>query len=369
MILVSHILLALDKQAYTVMIGTFSDFWNGQLDPHFPRIEGPFLNRDIWNQVLPWVGFNGTDIMPDHFAESRQAGIIIATAAAPDPVPTAGLVHNAITVVSICPLGRDLSNLISNLQVYRKSPSTFVSGFCAHLMASGYSVDLICLSSNSALLYKRVIFLTEIDHPLFTDIESSEWEGFKHLALSSRSALWVTRGGLIDGRSPEYAIINGLARALQAETKTSRFVTVDLDQGNTKDQDEFDTLIRLEERAVSYSPGDDSEFRLKSGVVYIPRLQGDEVLNQATLSNTINQETTEMIPLGEARRLPVSLAIDETNSPPSVSFQEDETHLCPLDAESIEIEIRAAGISRKVRLQVVTDNLLFSEAYLTVAAS
>ena len=39
--------------------------------------------------------------MLDHFAENRQAGIIIATAVDSDPVPTTGLVHNAVTVVGI----------------------------------------------------------------------------------------------------------------------------------------------------------------------------------------------------------------------------------------------------------------------------
>ena len=243
-----------------------------------------------------------------------------------------------------------------------------MSGFCAHLTTSGYSVDLISLISNSALRHERVIFLTEVDQTLFTDIDSSEWKGFKHLALSSRSALWVTRGGLIDGTSPEYAIVSGLARALHTETKTSRFVTVDLDQSNTTAQDEFDILIQLEQRAVSYSPGDDFEFRVKSGVVYIPRLQGDAVLNEATLLNTINRDTTEMIPLGEATRLPVSMAMDETSSSPSVCFQKDEFHSRPLDAESIEIEVKAAGMSRKVRLQLVTDDRFSREAFLTVAA-
>lgn len=60
--------------------GTFSDFWNGQKDPHFPRHGGPFLSKQWWGEVLPQAGFNGIDFLLDDYAGQSSCTVIVATA-------------------------------------------------------------------------------------------------------------------------------------------------------------------------------------------------------------------------------------------------------------------------------------------------
>lgn len=35
-----------------LLLGTFSDFWNGNLDTRFPRHDGRFMSKSDWNTVL-----------------------------------------------------------------------------------------------------------------------------------------------------------------------------------------------------------------------------------------------------------------------------------------------------------------------------
>lgn len=64
--------------------GTFSDFWKGDEDKNFPRLDGPFLDKAMWSRVLQQSSFNGLDFFLDDYAGRSAVTVLVATAV--DPV-------------------------------------------------------------------------------------------------------------------------------------------------------------------------------------------------------------------------------------------------------------------------------------------
>lgn len=260
--------------AWMMLLGTFSDVWKGDHDPEYPRTEGPFLTRAMWNDVLPRCGFTGLDIDLDYFADNGSATVIVATAK--DLSSPVNLPSKSLTLV------------------YHKTLSSFVRMFHEYLCSLGYIVELVSLQQPGSLEGKRVLSLVEIDDPLFLNITKEEWSAFKQMILSTSSLLWVTRGNLLKGGDPKYAIISGLVCAVHAEKKSSRFIVVDIEENDCVQQTQFEELVRLEDLANKYSPGDDFEYRSENGIIYASRVLPDEALNHSSAS--IEQDQTKVSP-------------------------------------------------------------------------
>ncbi|KAG9239274.1 hypothetical protein BJ875DRAFT_525239 [Amylocarpus encephaloides] len=143
------------RLSWVMILGTFSDFWNGDHDAQFPRTEGPFLTHAMWNDVLPQSGFRGVDIKLDSFTKYKEAAIIFAKAIE-EPSP------------SLLPASRELT------LIHKNSPSSFVQEFASFLTAHSYLVHILPLTSPDKLKDKRVIFLAEVEEPLFASATPEE---------------------------------------------------------------------------------------------------------------------------------------------------------------------------------------------------
>lgn len=188
-----------------------------------------------------------------------------------------------------------------------------------------------------------------MDEPLFVTITPEEWSGFKHLVLTAGSALWVTRGSLLDCKNAEYALISGIACAIHTETRSSRFLIVDLDEGaSTAPEQSFENLVQLEARAANYTPGDDFEFRCKEGVVYVSRIENDDTLNDVARTKLATHSANRKVPLTEVSKLPVKLVTDKPGAWNTAHFEEDLSFPKMLDKDGIEVQIKAAGIDKVV---------------------
>lgn len=70
-----------------LVLGTFSDFWKGDLDKDFPRYDGPFLSKKMWGSVLPQAGFSGLDFYLDDYAASNTSATVICASAVEQQIP------------------------------------------------------------------------------------------------------------------------------------------------------------------------------------------------------------------------------------------------------------------------------------------
>lgn len=75
-------------QAFHIYVfqGTFSDFWKGDEDKNFPRLDGPFLDKAMWSEVLQHSGFNGLDFFLDDYTGQPAVTTLVATAVDPNKV-------------------------------------------------------------------------------------------------------------------------------------------------------------------------------------------------------------------------------------------------------------------------------------------
>lgn len=244
------------KLSWNMILGTFSDFWLGDNDPHFPRREGPFLARSQWRDALAISGFRGIDIILDHFSTRGEAAVIMATADKTN-IPA----YAPIDPVKI---------------VYRGEPSKFVHEFCANLKALGTDFDLVPLDASANVFGCRVVCFAEITRPLFSTITTEEWEALKSVIVTSSSILWVTRGGLLRAKSPEYAIFGGMAGVIRSENPSCKLFLFDLDQDGRDPLQDFRNIITLSEKGACSKRSDDWHFlSSSSNIIYVSRLYGN----------------------------------------------------------------------------------------------
>lgn len=320
------------RMCWTMILGTFSDFWKGDADPMFPRCEGPFLTVEMWMRVLPMAGFSGVDLLLDCFDETRGSGVILSTAVEESASISAGL--SGSHAVSL---------------VYRHTVTESVQDFAEHLAAAGYAVELVPLTSQQRLQHSRAIFLAEIDEPLLTDINEGEWAGFKHLLLTSSSALWVTKGGLLQGGKAEYAMFSGIARTIHTENRSTKLITVDIDPNSSSTKAEvFELLRELELKAVSYIPGSDFEFRCNRDCIpYISRLTEDAALNKAAQQESKRHTSSEYklwMPINNEDE-PLRMVIDNLPDASSTAHFEPQPPFQRLSPEEIDIAVSSLSFS------------------------
>lgn len=211
----------------------------------------------------------------------------------------------------------------------------------------GLTIDLVPLVSQDAPKNSRILFLVEVDGPLLTNITEAEWAGMMHLSFASSSALWVTRGSLIDCKHPDHALISGMVCAMHTENRSSRFLTVDLDDDASVSRDSvFENLIQLEERAATYMPGDDFEFRCKGDVVYVSRLEDDEELNLEAKKKEDAKSTVETLPMDELKDLRAKMVFDKPGAWNTAHFELDVAAAGPLGDDEVEVRVGAASIHK-----------------------
>lgn len=321
-----------------LVLGTFSDFWKGDEDPHFPRRDGPFLSKDMWRAVLPMAGFNGLDFHLDDYAgDNRSATVLCATAAECEKRSTCEdhgeLVESGATLI------------------YRNSKPAVVDIVSRQFLARGMNVDILpvegCISTGD-IKYRRMVFLLEIEKPFFIDITNREWKGFQTAVMSAKSALWVSTGSLLDGVDPAFAMISGIVRGLKAEMSNLRFGTLDLDTPlSPLEQPSAELIHRYEQLVYESQPGDDVEFRRKGNVTYISRLVADPILNLESRALHEKHESTEEVSLSQLSSTPIRLDIETPGVLSTLYFREDEEFVVPLRDDEVEIKVIAAGLNSK----------------------
>ena len=239
--------------------------------------------------------------------------------------------------------------MLTILQIYRNAPTPFVLAMQDHLRFNGLAVDMVALGSVDNIRFGRLLFLVELEVPFFLDATPTEWDDLKICLKSSSSALWVTSGSLLDGKEPVFAMISGIACGLKTEMNSLHLSLLDLDQKpKSSDLGMCDLLLRFEKRVSNVADKkDDSEFRLKDGIIYISRLYPDHALNEQSRAKAEQQTSTQEMPIKSLRSTPLRLDIDKPAVLSTIYFRKDHEFDLPLEDDHVEIEVQTAGINNK----------------------
>ena len=249
-----------------LLIGTYSDYWKGDQDAHFPRHDGPFLSKDMWVEALAQAGFNGLDFYLDDYAEISSTSVLVATASDDQPLqPIQAL--QGMTIVHRAGL----------------SEWSFVQCAAAHYEALGLAVDVLSLDQVESFKHGHVLALVEIEDSLFETVTCAEWQALQSLFAEASSLLWVSNGATLSGEDARHALISGLALGLWTETPAQRLWIMDLDtREGTITSQVLPSLFNVHEELLLHPEKPNGlEFRQKDGITYVARLQPDSYLNDS----------------------------------------------------------------------------------------
>lgn len=116
--------------------------------------------------------------------------------------------------------------------VYRKEPHPIAGQVKEALLALGWQVTLnsleFVLQANAGSL-SHTIVVADLEGSLLNTVTEKEFQAIQHLTNTASSLLWVTNGGLLEGKRPEHALASGLARSVSSEQASLDFRTLDVD--------------------------------------------------------------------------------------------------------------------------------------------
>lgn len=171
--------------------------------------------------------------------------------------------------------------------VYRSKPGNVVHQVKLSLERLGCSVDVCSLAAcRDAKLKEHVVMLADLeDSALLSTLTEADLAAIQSVTNSSSTLLWVTAGGLLEGKHPEHAMASGLARSVRSEQVSLDFRTLDVDLDTIEPSEIPGAIVKVAKLQLSGedpSPSSlqpEREFCISGGNTYISRLVRTPHLN------------------------------------------------------------------------------------------
>ena len=252
----------IDRLDVCLIFGPLEGWWLGE-EPS--RSTSPHASREEWDALLRATGFSGIDFDKyDYDEQELKSGSTILTTA----VSTSSL---RTEIVIVHDRGQSI-------------PSDWVSYLCKQIeQATGVLPtveDLDQLDPRDRLC----IFVAELDRPFVSSMDEIMFNELRNLILNSRGVLWLSSGGLADGLDPSFAATQGLLRTLRLEDTSHQYIHLDFEPSSgTWTHDKIDHIVHVVQQSCNNdcnSPRTDSEYAVKQGLLYVPRLIPDRSLSQ-----------------------------------------------------------------------------------------
>ena len=218
---------------------------------------------------------------------------------------------------------------------------------------------------------KICICLAEVDMPIFSACNETQWLTVRKMLSSASSVLWVTCG--MDTEQVETSLIVGLARSSRSENHALRLVTLDLD-GHSSSPQEASRLIAetLDKAFVQRWEGElskDVEYAGREGRLVVPRLVEDTPLQQFLGSSTTVAEPEDQ-PFCQTNRA-LCLEVGSPGLLDSLRFIDDTSSSQPIASDEIRMIPKAFGVNFRdvmISLGQLEDKSLMSSEHSGIVA-
>ncbi|KAH8704702.1 putative polyketide synthase [Talaromyces proteolyticus] len=227
--------------------------------------------------------------------------------------------------------------------IYRNKPAAVIDEIAKAIEKGGYTTSSSALATHGITCGHAVVIGDLEGSSLLATMEETEFEALKELTNKASSILWVTAGGLLTGKLPEYAMANGLARSLTSEQSSLDFTTLDFDLETTSPRQIADSISAAVQRQVSQNESRESEYYVSKGYTYISRLLANTDLPGASKAGK------EYMAPYEGQHLVGSVQSGK------VVFSEDELKDKALDGNEVEVKVVYGGLNKEDTL-VITGN-------------
>ena len=315
-------------QTYSLYLANFTDSEDY-------RSHGPCIAEHKWHDILTLTGFSGVDLEFRDFESDicHEFSIIVSSATLATTTPPLFR-----TVPPSVVIAQENSETLRNLSKELKAQ-----------LERSISPNCIISSVQRAAFFienlrdKCCIILEEQEHPILRDISSKNFNALKSIFSSSKAVLWVTDGWQ-PPMTPDYGMVQGLARVLRTENSKFNFVTLALESRKAFVGQQTKCIIKAFS-AMMQGPTDtsyESEYIEKNGMLHINRLVKANDLDQDVFIKTSSQQLhTQKV----KNSPPLRLGIGTPGLLDTFNFAEDMTHTYPLAPSEIEIEVKAIGIN------------------------
>ncbi|TQN73576.1 Highly reducing polyketide synthase alt5 [Colletotrichum shisoi] len=311
-----------------LIFGTLSGLWNGVNDN---RNWGPMLTEQGWQTRLQQQGFTGLDmVFRDHATVDYSVSLMISRAL---PLPVEDLPQD---IVAIKPGKMD------------DADELLFTNIIHALRTQGCQVDIASLQETASrdLTSKACLSFIEVSEPFMDTISQADFEALKHLILTAKSTLWLTKGAAVDSEVPESNLLPGLSRTFRGEVPSIQLTLLDLDpSGATDPKGAEDSVLRILRSSTNSSKIErpDWEYALRGGKVYVSRLEPDKPINDM-LESSAEQPLPEMLPYNQPGRA-LALAVRTPGMLDTFQFVDDQEYAKPLPDDFVEMSVKAVGMN------------------------
>ena len=227
--------------------------------------------------------------------------------------------------------------------VYRKTPAAILTQVEKAFQDAGWKTATTSLEACQGKAGEHVIVLADFEGPLLATLQEKELAAIQTLTGTASSLLWVSPGGLLSGKNPEYAMAAGLARSITSESITIDFITLDFDLDNTSQANVADVILTTAQRQATHAEARESEYYVSKGLTYISRLVANEEINSVYAFDKEETKPTSFTP---------SMRLAGKVQSGKVVFEADETSEQPLTEDCVEVKVSVCGLSKEGTLVI-----------------
>jgi NADPH:quinone reductase-like Zn-dependent oxidoreductase len=317
--------------------GVTEGWWNSIKDEEKCT---PLLSVDSWSEILQDSGFTGLDLVlqDSEDPEPGEQTVLVASAAAStstdSPLVDRDARDIAVATTILCDdrvaKQKELADLLQN-QLGRDARFA-CSRMDIQSLAPADLSDMSCIS------------LLDIDRPFLARLQEEDFTRLKHIIASSRDILWVSQDSTVPA-SPEFSMVDGLARVMRGEYPLLKFVTLSLEAEPGLLETPaiiLDTWKRMLQTGDSQT---ELEVRQRAGVLEVPRVIHSPSMNSLVAERSKDRHIVENSRLGGAP--PLKLQIDFPGMLDSACYHEIDvdTVLGPLAEDEVLVRAHAFGFS------------------------
>ncbi|KAI5925273.1 hypothetical protein F4810DRAFT_718242 [Camillea tinctor] len=248
------------------------------------RIWAPTVTEAQWDSILRDTGFSGVD------TNVNSGFSVMVSRAVDDRVmalhqPLSGINepgnNGTIGVDHLLILGGRKQEVAQTIHKTRDLLATYVSK-----VTCVQHLDDFNSQSLEVPIGATVLCLSDLDEPIFKDMNERRFQDLQTLVRNSKTLLWVTQGCRDD--NPEANMMVGLGRSLLLEFPDLQLQFLDIASGVDPDPTMIaEFLLRLVYSGLPEYEGilwtTEHEIAVENGAVYIPR-----IMEHVTLNNRYN---------------------------------------------------------------------------------
>ena len=212
---------------------------------------------------------------------------------------------------------------------------------------SSSSVRQISDLSETDPLEQSIVIIDRSSGSLLLSLDEKKLDVLKAIFAQSKGVLWITFGGLGNGKNAGAGAVSGLLRTLRSESGGMNCFTCDMEVQAFSKPELAQAISRILPKVFCKSHMDSSvkdfEYAIQNGQTLIPRLVEDTVANKATMTQALRSEPEEQ-PLWQEDSC-LSLDMGHIGLLDTFQFIHSQKFSGDLRPQEVEIHVKAVGLN------------------------